>query len=719
MSRFYIIVLCFIGAVGCTKGNGIIELTPGAERESKTHWRLIGPGDADQVTAISISKKGIVYISTDIGGVYRSNDNGESWEPINKGIRSYDVVTPVLIDPDDEKVLYIGTRGGFYKSRDGGQTWAPKWNGVGNGKPAYSSISACVGSIAIDPANSEIIYMGFGNRSGKMKWTGNIYRSSDKGESWRVISSLGKGVMIRHIHAVTHEIIYIASNTGLFKSSNAGNSWEKIVNIPARSIVTHPEHPHIVYFAAGNKGVYKSYDSGENWVKINNGLSLRSGKPEHTDNYTRILIDIKKPDTIYTISTTWGMGGGVYRSLNGGESWEVITRWDNTIKPPWKAGANVESSWLKRSSKVNGIAIDPGNSNRIFIGTSRYIYKTEDSGGAWKQLISRKVTDNTWTHRGINLFGHTRVVGIDPIDPNKLYIGTADHGLVKSVDGGRSWKESVRGMKYKDNVLDMVIDYNDPGTIYVINGKVGFRVAGVAKSYDYGENWTQINDGLRKSMYYTILLDSENSNMLYAGGKGGVFRTENGGKKWIFKGLKPLTVRKLVFHPQDSHVMFAATNKGLYKTVDSGDSWRRTHLTDMNLYTLIIDPKRPDTIYAGAVQDGRRNLQGGVFKSLDSGKRWKKVLHARKIESMALVPTSPIVLYAVSNDHQYHDESSGEGVFRSIDGGESWESFNHGLPVLRAFNINTAPYPPYSLYLSSNGSGAYVATDPVTALTAK
>lgn len=718
-------LLIFVIFIQLTAVEAIFESfsSSGFAADKEIVWELIGPGDADQVTFISVGTDGLVYVGTDIGGIYFSSNQGESWAPINNGIKNYDITTPVLIDPENNKNLYVGTRGGFYESEDGGKTWQSKWKGVSGGGPAYSNLTACIGSIAFDPQNPKIIYMGFGyyhrpSAEGtpavrKTDWSGDIYRSSDKGETWKVISSLGKGVKIRHIQVISSDAIYISTDSGLFKTDNGGKSWEKILDIPARFVAVHPKDFKILYLAGGEEGVFKSVDSGLHWTKINKGLSLWVGKPEHTDAYTQIAIDGKNPETIYTISSTWGRGGGVYKSLNAGNSWEKITKW----KSPWvpHKEVNVEEAWLSTSRKVNTIAIDSQNSNRIFIGSSIYIYKTDDGGSSWQQLISRKVTNDTWAHRGINVFGHTKAIGIDPVDFNRLYIGTCDHGLVKSIDGGKSWEKSVNGMEYKDNIYDIDIDAKKPQIVYVINGKLGHKAAGVAKSYNFGENWVQLNNGLKEAMYYTLLLDSENSDVVYIGGEGGVYKTDDGGKKWMLKnkGIESVTVSKLVVHPKNKEIIFAATNKGLYKTVDSGNSWVKTHTNEMNLHTVIIDPNQPDTIYVGVIQMLSLRRQGGVFKSTDGGRKWINVLSVRRIWSMAILPTQPIIIYAVSNDDNYHDESSGKGVFRSIDGGLSWKSVNNGLPVLRGFNINAAPNPPYKVYLSSNGGGAYVAIDPI------
>lgn len=725
MIRSFPVLLCMLCTLSCKAITGVADLFPESPIYPEVNWRLIGPGDADQVSAISVSRSGIVYISTDIGGVYKSMNWGESWSPINEGIRNYDIVTPVIVSPDNEKILYIGTRGGMFKSISGGETWEAKWKGIGSGKPALSSLSACIGAIAIDPVNPMIIYAGMGYRPSsegttvvkKIKWKGNIFRSDDRGETWKATASLGENVMIRYILLVTPDVIYVATNSGLFKSVDAGKTWNNIFPASVKYIAVHPQNYKTLYLAAGEMGIYKSTNEGNKWIQINNGLSLKSGNPLHTDNYTQVLTDDKIPDTVYAVSTTWGSGGGVYRSLDTGNSWDKITRWKEETKRPLEKESNVESAWLKYSRRVNAIAVDPQNNDRLFIGTSRYIYKTEDSGISWHQLISRQVSETTWTHRGINIFGHTRVVGIDPIDANRLYIGTVDHGLVKSEDGGKSWKEAMQGMLYTENIYDIAVNNKNNSVLYAINGNGGFKEAGVAKSYNYGDTWEQITTGLETKMYNTIVLDPDNPEILYIGGEGSVYMTLDGGKNWTMKnkGIEKVAVRKLLLDPVDKKTIFAATERGLYKTVDGGESWHKTHLSEMNLYSVVIDSSR-DIIYAGAVHD-ESGSEGGVFKSMDRGKNWDRVLNIRKVESIALMPIQPSIIYALSNDFHYHDESSGDGIFRSIDGGVTWESFNSGLSVLKGFNINVAPYAPYKIYLSSNGSGVYVTTDPASAVT--
>ena len=684
-------------------------------------WRLIGPGDADQVSAISISKKGIIYISTDIGGVYTSNNRGESWKPLNQGINNYDIVTPVVIDPVDERILYIGTRGGIYKSTNGGHDWEAKWKGIG--VPNKYNITTCIGAIVLSPYNPNIVFAGVGYRPStegtntikKLDWQGLLYRSGDRGETWAILASLGTGVKIQWITIAPNnpKVFYVSTNKGLFVSNDEGLTWSLKFKSPTGTLVVHPNNPDVLYIASGVKGVNKSTDGGKTWYEANNGLPRVQSKPEHTDNYSVLLINPLSPNTLYVANSTWGMGGGVYKSINGGNSWEKITKWQTL----GFLEGNIEKSWLDISKRVNTLAIDPDNPKRLFAGTSRYIYRTEDQGETWEQLISTKVEENgAWTHRGINVFGGTLAVIVDPSNSDYIYIGTADHGLVKSTDGGKSWLTTVTGMKYKGNIFDIVISKSNPKTIFAINAE-GFKKSSVCKSTDRGESWYQVDKGLpNDTLFYSLSMHHSDEHILYVGGSKGVFKTTNGGIYWfsVNVGLENAgAVKKLITNPANTETLFAATDKGIYKTVDGGSKWWRLHnsLLPMNITSLAINPQNTDIIYAGSIS--KYENEGGLFKSLDGGKTWIRCLPLSRVDAIALLPSNPSVIYAVANDTNYHDKSSGEGVFRSNSGGRSWQSINKGLAVSRGGNISIDEHYPHKVYLSTSGSGVYVTIDPV------
>ena len=84
------------------------------------NWELIGPGDADQITSLNFLENGDIFAGTDIGGIYRSEDIGNSWQPLNIGLNNLDITTRIIQSPADNTVLFVGTRGGLYKSNNYG-----------------------------------------------------------------------------------------------------------------------------------------------------------------------------------------------------------------------------------------------------------------------------------------------------------------------------------------------------------------------------------------------------------------------------------------------------------------------------------------------------------------------------------------------------------------------------------------------------------------------
>jgi len=106
---------------------------------------------------------------------------------------------------------------------------------------------------------------------------------------------------------------------------------------------------------------------------------------------------------------------------------------------------------------------------------------------------------------------------------------------------------------------------------------------------------------------------------------------------------------------------------------------------------------------------GTRRTQkspGGLYKSTNRGISWQQVLNVRWISYIIQIPSTNIY-YTITNDHNYHDESSGAGVFRSVDCGDTWEPINEGLSVLRAHDIAISSSKPHMVYIATGGSGVY------------
>ena len=252
--------------------------------EAQISWSSIGPGGGGWLTSLAFAPPNTIYVGNDVGGVFRSLDGGISFEIINNGLQNY-VVHTIAVHPETPSTIYLGTSGGLYISVDNGEHW--KWSR--NGFPPIEpySWSAPISSLAIDPTNPKIIFAGVGDTNHHLHGQGTIYKSEDSGGHWSII------------------------NTG---SSNL-NSKAIIY-----SILIHPQESDVV-FVSTNYGVYKSMDGGVNWEPNNNGLP-------HT-NTRRIIMDPTDPMILYlTINSPPNKSpwqGGVYKSIDGGNSWQSKT----------------------------------------------------------------------------------------------------------------------------------------------------------------------------------------------------------------------------------------------------------------------------------------------------------------------------------------------------------------------------------------------------------
>ena len=344
-----------------------LNITGIAYSDDQSYWSLIGPGDADQVTSVSVLNNGSVIIGTDIGGLYFSSDQGNSWSSRNQGLLNYDITTAVL-EHKKKNMLFVGTRGGLYKSNDAGINWRSIRGGLP--KAERYSLSGSIGAIAVDPFDSQKMMMGFGYRASaegtatvrKLQWSKAIYVSDDYGENWLPVKAFKVESRVYQItYSSTKDVVYAATDSGLYKSQDGGESWGKILNKLVYNIAVYPEQKRIVA-TSGREGVYSSDDNGSSWHLSNNGLSL--GFPyELFSKEVRYSILKKDPsdyDRLFLLNSTWGMSGGLYISEDKGKSWEKYSK-------------DFPESWLKTSKRMNAVAFDQNNSTNVYMGSSRYI----------------------------------------------------------------------------------------------------------------------------------------------------------------------------------------------------------------------------------------------------------------------------------------------------------------------------------------------------------
>jgi photosystem II stability/assembly factor-like uncharacterized protein len=321
-------------------------------------------------------------------------------------------------------IVYVGTAsGGVWKTTNNGTTWEPVFD-----KEGVSTI----GDIAIAPSDPAVVWVGTGepNNRQSSSWGDGIYKSLDAGKTWQKM-----GLAATHhigrivIHPKNPEVVYAAAlghlwgpnpERGVYKTTDGGKTWNQVLKINddtgVSDIAMDPESPDTLYAAAYERrrtpfgfngggpdsAIYKTVDGGATWKKLVKGLPY-----EHGGDTGRIGLDIYRKDSNIVYAIVQHEKGGTYRSEDKGETWKKMG--DTNPRP----------------SYYSQIRVDPNNDLRIWeLGAQMFF--SEDGGKTFS------------TQRVKGIHGDFHAMWIDPADSNHVITGS-DGGIHWSYDNGRTW----------------------------------------------------------------------------------------------------------------------------------------------------------------------------------------------------------------------------------------------------------------------------------------
>jgi photosystem II stability/assembly factor-like uncharacterized protein len=344
------------------------------------------------------------------GGVYKSTDDGENWNPVNQGLTNKTVYV-LIADPWSPLTLYAGTDVGVFKSTNGGESWDLINGGL---------VSRNVVAMAVHPQMPMALYAG-----GEM----GVFRSTDKGMHWSPSGWITESVSALAFDPQSPTTLYAASRQNaypydgnLIKSDDGGITWNKIDlgadYATVGPVAISPLSRTNILCATSSSTLLKSIDAGGHWSPAGLGV------------FTRDLWDIEfdphNPGVVYA------SGGGVFKSTDGGDHWS----------PSGLSDAN-----------TNDLAFDPWTSGTLYAGGDNQLYKTTDGGDHWASISN-----------GLQAGGSLLAVAVDPITATTLYVGAWD-GVLKSTDGGANWAPLNDGLDVRQ-VNALLIDPQDPAILY-------------------------------------------------------------------------------------------------------------------------------------------------------------------------------------------------------------------------------------------------------------
>jgi photosystem II stability/assembly factor-like uncharacterized protein len=652
-----------IKALGCAMTLGIFLAAAHADQLNvsdkleKLEFREIGPavmgGRIDDFAVVE-SNPNIVFVGIASGGVWKTTNNGTTWEPVfdKEGVST---IGDIAIAPSDPSVVWVGTGepnnrqssswgDGVYKSVDGGKTWR------------HLGLAAThhVGRIVIHPRNPDVVY----------------------------VAALG------HLWGPNAE-------RGVYKTTDGGNTWMQVLKISADTgvsdIAMDPQSPDILYAAAYERrrtpygfngggpesAIYKTVDGGATWKKLTKGLPYENG-----GDTGRIGLDIyrKDPNIVYAI--VQHEKGGTFRSEDKGETWKKMGDTD------------------PRPSYYSQIRVDPNNDLRIWELGAQMFY-SEDGG-------KRFATDRV---KGIH--GDFHAMWIDPNDSGHMITGS-DGGIHWSYDAGRTWDflNTIAIGQFYEISVDNQKPYMICGGLQD-NGSWCGPSQTLTREGITNEDWTLIHGGdgfyaaIDPAEPWIVYTESQDGHVARRDMRTGQQRSimpeaKSTEQHYRFQWNSPIAISA-----HDHNTVYYGGDY-LFKSTDRGDSWTRLGgdlTTGVDRAKLAIFGKVPDkstlsrndgvqeypTITTLSESPLTPNVMwvgtddGNLQVSRDAGKNWKNVVSrvpgvpkgtyvSRVVASKYAEGTA----YATFDGHRSDDY--GIYIFSTTDYGENWKSLRGGIP---------------------------------------
>jgi len=624
--------------------HGFVTLTLLAAAAS-AQWRSEGPFLANGLdVAVDPTHTDTVYLATQGGGVWRSEDGGGTWTLPGDEMTSRKV-NWLMVDPGKSTTLWAGVEdAGMWRSLDRGATW----------KQLEPNGEDVVGlRIAFAPSAPQTIFVPSTNLH---------YRTADGGKTWTSFRVAGEDSYAIAVHPTNPKIVLSGGRgqtLNLARSQDGGKTWKQtgigIKDASVHRIVFDPTNPSIVYAYAGFRELFKSTDGGDRFTPLDLGIGA-------TDDVTDLDIDPGDPKVLWAATE-----GGLEVSEDAGETWHRADR---------GTGDYI----------VSAVALVPGKPGTVLAATNggAGLYKTSDGGGTWSQSnrglaaawvkkvwAPAKAGGPLYVQTGVGLFrrdGGTWAEVRQPFDDDEeatldgiLYDRTSPQTVYafsgskywRSTDGGRSWREPERkepGLRQmmRGDISDpefksMAQDAGDAKTFYAGAWSSSDPGHAVYKTTDGGKTWKPSGNGLPEENAVEILRSGGPKTVYAVVAKDGVFRTRDGGGSWTNagSGLPGGEVRELVVSPTNPAALFAATEHGLFQSADGGDSWKRTgaSLAEEDIEAVVYAPG--GDVFAGAFE--------GIYRSTDGGATWTKMngeLPNVDVRALAVEPGSPGRLYA-------------------------------------------------------------------------
>ncbi len=678
--------------------------------------------------AVHPEKPWIYYVAVCSGNVWKTENAGTTYEPIFDREGSYSIGC-VALDPNNPHVVWVGTGennsqrsvgygDGVYKSIDGGKNWEQ----VGLEESEH------IGMIAVDPRDSDVVYVAAQGPLWRAGGDRGLYKTTDGGVTWELILEISEDTGVNEVHMDPRDpdVLYASAyqrrrhvwtlinggpESAIYKSTDAGRTWQKLTNgIPGVDLgriglAVSPADPDVIYAiieAAQDKGgVFRSRDAGATWAKRSGHMST---SPQY---YNELVADPLDVDRVYCLDTVTSV------TEDGGKTWNSVER-------------------RARHVDDHALWIDPENTDHLLIGGDGGVYESWDRGENWdfkanlpvtqfyrvsvdqdfpfynvyggtqdnnslrapsRTISGNGITNDQWI---ITVGGDGYETQVDPTDPNIIYAQWQYGGLVR-YDYRTGERIGIQPQPGKDEPplrwnwdSPLLLSPHSPTRLYFAANKL-FR------SDDRGNSWTAISGDLTRQ------LDRNQLEVM-----GLIQSVDAVAKNWntsYFGNCVALTES-----PLEEGLIYVGTDDGLIQvTGDGGATWRTIEkikgVPEMT-YVSELTASRHDASTVFAAFDNHKNgdFLPYVLKSADRGRSWTSI--AGDLPERGTV-------YCVEQDHVDPNllfAGTEFGLFVTTDGGEHWVRLRGGFPVIAVKDLDVQRRES-DLAVGTFGRGIYILDD--------